>query len=277
MIKDGDRVLVGLSGGKDSLTLLNILLQIQKAKQFKFELGATTVDPQTISYDPSSLIPYLKQLGVPYYYESQALIERAKEQCPNSICAWCSRMKRGILCQTARKHGYNRIALGQHLDDLAESFLMYAFHNGKLDTMKANSLLKEGDVSIIRPFLYIRELQTKKFAKLYNLPVITENCPACFAEPKERKRMKALLAAQENIFPELFNSIRSALQPLMHGRMHPKQVFENLRHEDAIFYGVVKKGEKERENDEDVGDTDNKNGGGQGGSDATSGRDGHLM
>lgn len=232
MIKNGDKVLVGLSGGKDSLTLLHILMQIKQAKKIDFEIGATTVDPQTISYDPSPLIPYLQTLNIPYHYESQGLIERAKEQCPSSICAWCSRMKRGILCQTARKYGYNRLALGQHLDDLAESFLMYAFHNGKLDTMKANSLLKEGDLSIIRPFIYVRELQTKKFAKLNNLPVITENCPACFAEPKERKRMKALLAAQENIFPDLFKQLRTAMHPLMHGRMNAKRELSKLFAQD---------------------------------------------
>eukprot|EP01124_Arcella_intermedia_P028557 TRINITY_DN5829_c0_g1_i1.p1 TRINITY_DN5829_c0_g1~~TRINITY_DN5829_c0_g1_i1.p1 ORF type:complete len:984 (+),score=237.70 TRINITY_DN5829_c0_g1_i1:216-2954(+) len=250
MIKDGDRVLVGLSGGKDSLTLLNILLQIKQAKKWNFEIGATTVDPQTISYDPTPLIPYVKQLGVPYYYQSQGLIELAKETCPTSICAWCSRMKRGILCKTARKHGYNKIALGQHLDDLAESFLMYAFHNGKLDTMKASSLLKEGDLSIIRPFIYVRELQTKKYARLHSLPVITENCPACFAEPKERKRIKALLAAQENLFPLLFNSIRSTIHPLMHGRVNVKRQF--IKEMELDGHTIPKPPEREENENEDL-------------------------
>eukprot|EP01125_Pyxidicula_operculata_P013738 TRINITY_DN4559_c0_g2_i2.p1 TRINITY_DN4559_c0_g2~~TRINITY_DN4559_c0_g2_i2.p1 ORF type:complete len:860 (+),score=152.31 TRINITY_DN4559_c0_g2_i2:1444-4023(+) len=241
MIKDGDRVLLGLSGGKDSLTLLHILLDYQKAGLIKFDLGCTTVDPQTISYDPSPLKQYLAGLGIPYYYESQGLIERAKEQCPTSICAWCSRMKRGILCQTARKHGYNKLALAQHLDDLAESFLMYLFHNGRIDTMRASAMLEEKDLMIIRPFVYVRELQTKRYAKYFNLPVITENCPACFAEPKERKRIKALLAAQENLFPDLFKKIRAALHPIMHGRLDINSQFEKLLQEDKQIQDLTDK------------------------------------
>eukprot|EP01126_Amoeba_proteus_P038772 TRINITY_DN4056_c0_g5_i1.p1 TRINITY_DN4056_c0_g5~~TRINITY_DN4056_c0_g5_i1.p1 ORF type:complete len:657 (+),score=132.55 TRINITY_DN4056_c0_g5_i1:1139-3109(+) len=239
MILDGDRVLVALSGGKDSLTLLHLLKQLQQSKKIKFSLGATTVDPQYMGYDPTPLIPYVSSLEIPYHYNSQGLINLAQDKCPSSICAWCSRMKRGILVKTARDNGYNKIATGQHLDDLAESFLMFAFHNGKLDTMKASSRLSEGDVTIIRPLIYVRELQTKRYSKWNNLPVISENCPACFSEPKERKRIKSLLASQENLFPELFNRLRTAMHPLMHGRMDVKAVFEQLMEEDQQYLSNV--------------------------------------
>jgi len=91
--------------------------------------------------------------------------------------------------------------MGQHLDDLAESFFMSVFHNGRLRTMKANYKVKEGDLRVIRPLVYVRERQLRQFAEKQHLPVIAENCPACFESPKERHRTKQVLAQQELLFP----------------------------------------------------------------------------
>ncbi|XP_074620328.1 uncharacterized protein LOC141879105 isoform X3 [Acropora palmata] len=219
MICDGDRVLVCLSGGKDSLSLLHTLHQFQfysKSKGITFELGAVTVDPQSSGYDPRPLIPYLNALGVPYFFEEQGIIEQAaKLTVCESICSFCSRMKRGRLYACARRESYNVLAMGQHLDDLAESFLMSAFHNGLLRTMKANYTVMEGDLRVIRPFVYVREKDLRSFAEKVKLPVIAENCPACFEAPKERHRTKQLLAAQEILFPDLYNSLLTAMKPLM--------------------------------------------------------------
>ncbi|KAG1696995.1 tRNA-cytidine(32) 2-sulfurtransferase [Nymphon striatum] len=220
MIKNHDRLLVCLSGGKDSLSLLHMIKQYQFIAQKKgitFSLGAVTVDPQTESYNPSSLKEYLAKLNVPYFYEEQCIIEQAAtlpEQC-TSICSFCSRMKRGRIYACARREGYNVLALGQHLDDLTESFMMSVFHNGRLGTMKANYTVKEGDLRVIRPFVFVREEALRNFAIESRLPVIAENCPACFEAPKERHRMKQLLAAQEVIFPKLYSSLKSAILPIM--------------------------------------------------------------
>ncbi len=216
MIKDGDRILLGLSGGKDSLTLLHCLKAIQQSEMdIKFEFGACTVDPQTDAYDPSPLKNYLARLGIPYFFESQNIIEVAKECQASSICSWCSRMKRGILYNTARREGYNVLALGQHLDDLSESFVMSIFHNGMMRTMKAHYTIDEGDLRVIRPLVYVRERELKKFAEEQVLPVINENCPACFEIPKERARVKTLLSNQEHLYPDLFYSLQQAMRPLM--------------------------------------------------------------
>jgi selenocysteine lyase/cysteine desulfurase/tRNA(Ile)-lysidine synthase TilS/MesJ len=215
MIHDGDRILLGLSGGKDSLSLLHALHAIQQKVKFKFTIGCVTVDPQTEAYDPSPLIKYCKELNVPYFFESQNIIEGAKDCEATSICSWCSRMKRGIIYNTARREGYNVIALGQHLDDLAESFVMSIFHNGFLRTQKANYTIDQGDLRVIRPMVYVRERLLKKFAWESHLPIINENCPACFEIPKTRQRIKTLLASQEHLFPDLFNSISTAMKPLM--------------------------------------------------------------
>lgn len=217
MIRDGDRLLLGLSGGKDSLTLLHVLhaLQTNSKLPFRFEFGACTVDPQTDAYDPTPLINYCKQLGVPYYFESQNIIETAMTCQASSICSWCSRMKRGILYNVARRHGYNVLVLGQHLDDCAESFIMSILHNGYLRTMKAHYTIDEGDLRVIRPLTYVREKELKAFAREHLLPVINENCPACFEMPKERARVKTLLSNQEHLFPDLYHSLETAMRPLM--------------------------------------------------------------
>ncbi len=125
MIKDGDRLLVCLSGGKDSLSLLHAVRQYQyvcRSKNVRFEFGAVTVDPKTPAYNPSALKPYLAELGVPYFYEEQCIIDSAASVDPASICSFCSRMKRGRIYATARANGYNVLALGQHLDDFTERF-----------------------------------------------------------------------------------------------------------------------------------------------------------
>ncbi len=216
MIKDGDRILLGLSGGKDSLSLLHVLLHLQKKAPIKFELAACTVDPQSPDFDPSPLKEYTASLGIPYFFESQPILEQAKTSMEgDSFCAFCSRMRRGILYRTARENGYNVLALAQHLDDAAETFLMSTFFGGKLRTMKAHYLNDAGDLRVIRPFIYVRERQTAAFAKGAELPVIFENCPACFSKPMQRYQMKQLLADQEKLHPKLFASMLTAMKPLL--------------------------------------------------------------
>ena len=258
MIREGDRVLVGVSGGKDSLTLIHILRLLQAKAPVTFELGAVTVDPQTPEYNPRPLQSYFKQLGIAHFYESQPIVATAR-QCmlsPGrgagvkvSICSFCSRMKRGMLYSCLRREGWNVLALGQHADDLCESLLMSVMHNGCLRTMKANYTVAAGDLRVIRPLMYVREAVTREFAQQAKLPVIFEksvsaathrsttptaadrssllrachrtvcclllSCPACFEAPKERQRMKELLAAQEQLHTNTVSCIMTAMKPLL--------------------------------------------------------------
>ncbi|MEW6444757.1 MAG: tRNA 2-thiocytidine biosynthesis TtcA family protein [Pseudomonadota bacterium] len=216
MVNGGDRVVIGLSGGKDSLTLLHLLRHVQRHAPFGFELAAMTVDPQTPEFSPAALKDYMTELGVTYHYVEAPIVDLANEHMRgDSYCAFCARMKRGLMYKTAREHGYNVLALGQHLDDIAESFLMSAFHGGKLNTMKLHYLNDAGDVRIIRPLALVRERQTRDFALEARLPVIAENCPACFSKPTERQRLKLLLADEEMQHHMLFKSLGQALRPLM--------------------------------------------------------------
>lgn len=216
MIHPGDRVLLALSGGKDSLSLLHALLHFQRCAPIRFDIGAVTLDPMIDSFDPSGLKPYLQSLDTEYFYIEEPMEELAREHMQNtSFCAFCSRMKRGIIYRVARENGYNVIAMGQHLDDLAESFLMSAFHGGQVRTMKAHYLNDAKDLRIIRPFVYLRERQTRDFAREAELPVVQDSCPACFAMPTQRQHMKELLAGEEKLNPRLFKSLNSTLKPIM--------------------------------------------------------------
>ena len=146
-------------------------------------------------YKPQPLVPYMESIGVPFYLERDAIVERARDcMQKNSICSFCSRMKRGMIYNCARREKYNVIAMGQHLDDLAESFIMSLFHNGCLRTMKANYTIDAGDLRVIRPLVTCREQLFRDFSDKHELPIIADNCPACFSAPKERHRVKLMLA-----------------------------------------------------------------------------------
>ena len=216
MIREGDRILVGLSGGKDSLTLLWLLHDLARRAPVRFEVGAVTIDPGIEGFDPARLRDYLAAFSIPYFFVSEPIAELAdRHMGKDSFCAFCARMKRGLIYRTARGQGYTVIALGQHLDDLAESFLMSAFHGGQLRTMKAHYRIDAGDLRVIRPLVYVRERQTRDFAAAAELPVIPDSCPACFSKPTEREHMKTLLAREEALHPRLFRNLRTAMDPLM--------------------------------------------------------------
>lgn len=216
MIRDGDRILLGVSGGKDSLSLLQILSHLKTYAPVRFELGVITVDPEVEGFDPAPLKDYYEQLGLPWHYAEQPIMEEAaKNMDGDSFCSYCARMKRGIMYSTCRREGYNVLALAQHLDDLAESLMMSLFHAGQLRTMKAHYLNDAGDIRIIRPLVYCRETQTGAFAVEAGLPIIPDSCPACFTAPTQRAYMKQLLAAEEQNNRHLLANMLHAMKPLM--------------------------------------------------------------
>ncbi len=216
MIREGDRILLGVSGGKDSLSLLQILLHLQRYAPVGFSVGVITIDPQIAGFEPQSLQTYMADLAVDYFYESQPILEQASAQMKkDSFCSFCARIKRGIMYRIARAHDYNVLALAQHLDDLAESFLMSAFHEGRLQTMKAHYVVDAGDLRVIRPLVYVRERQLSDFAAAAELPVVPDSCPACFRMPTQRAHMKALLAGEEKTNPTLFKTLLHSMRPLM--------------------------------------------------------------
>jgi tRNA(Ile)-lysidine synthase TilS/MesJ len=216
MIRDGDRILLGVSGGKDSLSLLHILRDKQRHAPINFQIGVITVDPEIDGFNPELLKTYMQDLGVEYFYQQQPIMAEAQKNMQNnSFCSYCARMKRGIMYSTARQNNYNVLALAQHLDDLAESFMMSVFHGGRLQTMKAHYTIDAGDLRVIRPLVYVRERQLADFAKTSKLPIILDNCPACFKMPTQRQHIKNLLQQEEQQFKHIYKNLLNAMRPLM--------------------------------------------------------------
>ena len=197
--------------------MLHLLKALQKRyPPGTFELACCTIDPGTDAFNPRPLIAYVESLGIKYHYNEERIMDMAAEHMTgDSICAFCARMKRGALYSCMREHGYNKLVLAQHLDDVVESFFMSAMHNGLIRTMKAAYVVDEGDLTVIRPGIYCRERQLRDFSYAAGLPVINENCPACFEAPKERHHIKKLLSREEGMFPTLYSSLRKALLPLL--------------------------------------------------------------
>jgi tRNA 2-thiocytidine biosynthesis protein TtcA len=233
MIREGDRLLLALSGGKDSMSLLHVLLALRDKSPVRFELAAATVDPCIDGFDPGFLRDYVPALGIPFFYQRQRIVERALTTMRgDSFCAYCARMRRGILYTTAREQGCNVLVLAQHLDDLAESFLMSAFFGGALKTMKAHYVIDAGDLRVIRPLVYVRERQTSDFARRAGFPLAVDSCPACFRMPTQRQEMKKLLANLEDRYPGLFASLRHSMYPLI--RQGFPQNHENYTKNDRL-------------------------------------------
>nr|XP_027193910.1 uncharacterized protein LOC113788643 [Dermatophagoides pteronyssinus] len=218
MVKDGDNVLIGVSGGKDSLSMFHLWLFFQKRSRSQFKLGVVTIDPMMPTYDPSPLKAYIESFGVPYYHVKYPIYEVAKSKTKvNKLCSFCARMKRGLIYDIMKKKNYNILSLGQHKDDIVESFLMNLFYSGSLNTMKAayETECTTYLAKIVRPLVYIREAELAAFATKNNLPIITENCPACFLSPTERLRTKLLIATLEQHSASLVSVMMRAINPLV--------------------------------------------------------------
>ena len=216
MIKSGDKILLAVSGGKDSLSLFHLLRHFQRHAPIKFDLGVVTIDPQVEGFEPQALEVFFKQFDTPYFFEEFPILEQAKESMKgDSYCSFCARIKRGLMYKVARREGYNVLALGQHLDDLSESLMMSMCHNGKIQTMKAHYINDAKDLRIIRPMVYVRERQLADFAASSNLPVIADSCPACFTMPAERDHFKQWLLTEEKRTPNLYKNLLSSMKPML--------------------------------------------------------------
>ena len=181
MIDDGDKIAVGVSGGKDSLALLKLLSEYQKFSPERFELSAITVD---LGFDGkegdfSKIQAFCDQIGVKYHIErtqiGQIVFDERKEKSP---CSLCSKMRKGALYEAAVKLGYNKVALGHHSDDLIETFLLSLFYEGRLSTFAPKSFLDRTGLTMIRPMIFIKETDVRTFTKNLDLPVYKSCCPA---------------------------------------------------------------------------------------------------
>lgn len=211
MIEDGDKIAVGLSGGKDSITLLHALYYLQKFYPKKFELMAITIHPGSETFKTDELEKMCKDLGVEYVvYNSniaEVVFDIRKEKAP---CSLCANMRRGMLNSVAIEHGCNKIALGHHADDVMETLLMSLFLNGKIHTFSPVTYLSRSDVKVIRPFIYVDEKMTRITAKHNNYPVVGKCCP--LDGFTKREYMKDLIKDLKKDIPKVRENIMGAIR-----------------------------------------------------------------
>lgn len=213
MIDEGDRIAVGVSGGKDSVALLTALARLREFYPKSFEIEAVTLDYNFYGEkgDFTEIKALCDSLKVNYTVKSTELysviFEQRKEKNP---CALCAKMRRGILHDTAKELGCNKIALGHHLDDAAETFMMNLLDGGQIGCFSPVSYLSVKDLYLIRPLIFLYEKDIEKAVKNENLPVVKSKCPA--DRVTERQRVKELLKNLEKDYPALREKIIGALQ-----------------------------------------------------------------
>ncbi len=214
LIEEGDRILVGLSGGKDSLTMVHALKEQQRRAPFKFEILAVTVT-YGMGEDLSALIAHCQEHEIPHEVYDTNTYEIAGEKIRqnSSFCSFFSRMRRGALYSAAIKFGCNKVALGHHLDDAAESFFMNFIYNGHMRALAPKYKAGNGLI-VIRPLIQLRERQLAACALENEMPTIgDEACPSMRFDvkmPHARAAMKTMLHEMEEKYPDLFVSINSA-------------------------------------------------------------------
>ncbi len=235
LIEAGDRILVALSGGKDSYTLFALLRQLQARAPIPFELCAVHLDQKQPGFPTAILAGYLAHENVPHAIIEQDTYRVVARVIPEgrNRCGLCSRLRRGALYEWARRHGYNKIALGHHQDDLLETFFLNLFHGGRLATMPPKLLSDDGRVVVIRPLAYCEEREIARYARAKTFPVIP--CKVCGSQDRlERVAMKRMIEAWRREAPERIASIARAL-----GQVSPSHLLDRSLWD---FAGLIAQG-----------------------------------
>ena len=213
MIAEGDRVMVCLSGGKDSFAMLHLLMALQRAAPVSFELVAVNLDQKQPGFPEHVLPDYLTSLGVPFHVLEQDTYSVVKRVIPEgkTTCGLCSRLRRGALYTFAVQEGFTKIALGHHLDDIMETLFLNLFFGGRLKAMPPKLRSEDGRNVVIRPLAYCREREIARYARAMDFPIIP--CNLCGSQENlQRREVKAMLAEWETRHPGRVESIAGALK-----------------------------------------------------------------
>jgi tRNA 2-thiocytidine biosynthesis protein TtcA len=220
MIREGDRVMVCLSGGKDSYTLLDLLLSLQRSAPVRFELFAVNLDQKQPDFPAHVLPAYLESLGVPFEIIEQDTYSVVKRVIPEgrTMCGLCSRLRRGALYRFAAEHGMTKIALGHHRDDIVETLFLNLFFGGRLKAMAPKLASEDGAHIVIRPLAFVAERDIERYARSRNFPIIP--CRLCGSQDNlQRAAIKKMLQEWEREYPGRTSTIFSALRDV-----HPEHL-----------------------------------------------------
>jgi len=212
MIEAGDKVMVCLSGGKDSYAMLDVLMRMREKSPVPFELVAVNLDQRHTGFPEHVLPDYLTSLNIPFRIEVQDTYSVVKRVIPEgkTMCGLCSRLRRGVLYRVAAQLGANKIALGHHRDDILETFFLNLFHGGQLKAMPPKLVSDDGKHVVIRPLAYVEEADLEAYAQLRAFPIIP--CDLCGSQEQlQRKQVKAMLRDWEKKHPGRIDTIFGAL------------------------------------------------------------------
>ncbi len=227
MISEGDRVMVCLSGGKDSYTLLDVLLSLQRKAPVRFELVAVNLDQKQPGFPAQVLPDYLGALGVPFEILEQDTYSVVRRVIPEgrTMCGLCSRLRRGRLYRYAAENGITKIALGHHRDDIVETMFLNMFFGGKLKGMPPKLLSEDGRHIVIRPLAYVPEREIERYANARRFPIIP--CKLCGSqESLQRVAVKRMLAEWEGEFPGRTETIFSAMRDVASSHLADPALFD---------------------------------------------------
>ncbi|HUQ24179.1 MAG TPA: tRNA 2-thiocytidine(32) synthetase TtcA [Burkholderiales bacterium] len=227
MIGEGDKVMVCLSGGKDSHALLDVLLSLQEKSPVKFEIVAVNLDQKQPGFPAHVLPEYLRARGVPFHIVEQDTYSVVKRVIPEgaTMCSLCSRLRRGVLYRVASELGATRIALGHHRDDILATFFLNLFHGGKLKAMPPKLVSDDGRHVVIRPLAYVEEADLVEYAKLKAFPIIP--CTLCGSQENlERRKIGEMLAEWRRRHPGRVESIGRALGDVSVSHLLDRKLFD---------------------------------------------------
>jgi tRNA 2-thiocytidine biosynthesis protein TtcA len=227
MIEEGDKVMVCLSGGKDSYALLDILLTLRERAPIHFDIVAVNLDQKQPNFPAHILPEYLTKIGVPFHIENQDTYSIVKRVIPEgkTTCSLCSRLRRGILYRVADELGATKIALGHHRDDIMETFFLNMFFGGKLKGMPAKLQSDDGKHIVIRPLAYVKEEDSTRYAEVKKFPIIP--CDLCGSQENlQRKQIKGLMREWEKKFPGRVDNIFAALSTVAPSHLMDKKLFD---------------------------------------------------